>query len=198
MQTARVAPLWAVRPLHNTVSLSYVNNWSSPVVFLKVVAFRRKQTHFSCLHTTFSQDFSSLLPSLSLFLQHAPILEPLNRLVSFFPCGKKALISYLFVCCCFFCSCLEKFAVLEEGGGGNKQAWRLASSELCCVGPAAYLHTFCLQSLFKESDMLLIHFYWFYLSPFFLFSLPLSLPAEDLSLLLLTLPYLFFSLKRSQ
>lgn len=108
MQTARVAPLWAASPLHNTVSHSYVNNWSSAVVSLKFVAFRGKQTHFSCLYTTLSQVFSSPLFSSSLFPEHAPIIEPLNRSVSFFPCEKKrkkekALFSsYLFVCCCCF------------------------------------------------------------------------------------------------
>lgn len=72
MQTAEGAPLCNHRPLHNSVSLRYVNNWSSHVIFLKVVAFRGKQTHSSCCYTALScQAFSP--PSLPLFLQHASV-----------------------------------------------------------------------------------------------------------------------------
>lgn len=118
--SAKVAPLWAVWPSYNNVSLSYVNNWFSPIVFVKFAEEnpeKKPNTFFSSLHHI-SQIFSSPLSSLSLFLEHAPILQTLNRSVSFFPCKKKHFSSLICLCVVFFFSCLEKFAVPEEGGGG--------------------------------------------------------------------------------
>lgn len=111
------------------------------------------------------------LPSLSLFPGHAPVLEPLNRSVSFFPREKALFISYLFVCW-FFCSCLEKFAVPEEGGGRGGVTGPetgLFRAVLRCALQPTYAHFACSRYLRRENAINII-----LLFPPFLFSLPFS------------------------
>lgn len=90
-----------------------------------------------------------------------PVQEPMNCSVSFFSCEKAHFIS--FVCIFFFC--LKKFAAPEGVGVGGRGGVTNRPGGWPAWARAANLRTFSLQSLFKESEMLLISFYRFHLSP---------------------------------
>lgn len=67
--------------------------------------------------------------------------------------------------CLHFFFCLKKFAVPEGVGVGGRGGVTNRPGGWPAWCRAANLRTFSLQSLFKESEMLLISFYRFHLSP---------------------------------
>ena len=93
---------------------------------------------------------------------HAPAPEAMSVSVSFFPCEKAYLISYLFVCFFFFLDWKVGCPRKRKLQRGLQPGLFWAVQHLCF---AAYLCTFCLQSLFKEGELLLISSFCFNLSP---------------------------------
>lgn len=108
-------------------------------------------THPHCCHHT-----HQLPPFLVCQYKNLWIAQSASFLV------KKHISSHLFA---FFFFCLKKFAVPEGVGVGGRGGVTNRPGGWPAWCRAANLRTFSLQSLFKESEMLLISFYRFHLSP---------------------------------